>query len=66
MQIGGIAPAVSAASATSVEAGSLANTVGIKMLDNSLETSEAMSASMIKMMEQSVNPNIGANFDMSV
>ena len=50
MYIGGIAPALTAASASSVEAGSLANSVGIKMLDNSLDSSEALSAGMIKMM----------------
>ena len=66
MYIGGIAPALTAASASSVEAGSLANSVGIKMLDNSLDSSEALSAGMIKMMEQSVNTNVGSNFDMSV
>ena len=66
MYIGGIAPARTAASASSVEAVSLAKSVGIKMLDNSLDSSEALSAGMIKMMEQSVNPNIGSNFDMSV
>lgn len=66
MQIGGISPAVSAASASFVEAGSLANKVGIAMLDNSIENSESMTAELVKAMEMSVNPNVGGNFDMSV
>ncbi|MBR1522994.1 MAG: putative motility protein, partial [Lachnospiraceae bacterium] len=27
---------------------------------------DAMGASMVRMMEQSVNPGVGGNFDMSV
>lgn len=66
MQIGGIAPALTTASARSVEAGSLANQVGIAMLDNSLESAKTASDGMIKMMEMSVNPNLGGNLDLRV
>ena len=36
------------------------------MLEKTLDTMEDSGASMIKMMEQSVNPMVGANFDMRV
>lgn len=66
MHISGISNALFAASATSVEAGSLANQVGIQMLDKSLDMTETLSSGMIQMMEQSVNPHIGSNLDLSV
>lgn len=40
--------------------------VGIAMLDKSLEQNDAMGKEMVKMMERSVNPNVGGNFDMSI
>lgn len=40
--------------------------VGLAMLDKSLEQTDEMNQSMIQMMERSVNPAIGGNFDMSV
>ena len=40
--------------------------VGVKMLDNAMEVQKEQNDSMIKMMEQSVQPNLGANFDVSV
>ncbi len=40
--------------------------VGVAMLSKALETQETMGAEMVKMMEQSVNPHIGANIDVSV
>lgn len=46
------------------------NQVGIAMLSKTLDTNEAQGASLISMMDRSmelsVNPNVGANFDMSV
>lgn len=53
----------------SIEANSATSTmgkVGMAMLDKSLEQSDQMNKSMIQMMERSVNPNIGGNFDMSI
>lgn len=48
----------------------IASKVGIAVLDKSLESSEQAGASLINMMDRSmelsVNPNIGSNFDMSV
>lgn len=48
----------------------VANKVSIAVLDKSLETQEQSGASLISMMDRSmelsVNPNIGSNFDMSV
>lgn len=48
----------------------VANKVSIAVLDKSLETQKQSGASLISMMDRSmelsVNPNIGSNFDMSV
>lgn len=46
--------------------GGLSQAVSIKMLDNTMEMSEAMNAQLVSMMEQSVNPNLGANIDIRV
>ena len=40
--------------------------VGVAMLSKALETQETLGDEMVKMMEQSVNPNIGGNIDISV
>ena len=44
--------------------------VGVAVLDKAMETSEASAASIINMMDRSmelsVNPPIGGNFDMSI
>lgn len=53
----------------SVQANSPTSTMGqvsIAMLDKSMEVNDAMSQSMIQMMERSVNPAVGGNFDMSI
>ena len=47
------------------------NSIGVAMLSNSLDLSQNMGEALIAMidksaMEQSVNPNLGGNFDMSV
>lgn len=46
------------------------NQVGIAMLSKTIDTNEQQGASLISMMDRSmelsVNPNVGANFDMSV
>lgn len=39
---------------------------GIAMLDKSLDTLEDTGNGFIKMMEQSVAPNLGANIDVSL
>ena len=40
--------------------------VGVAMLDMSLDTYKDAGATMTKLMEQSVNPELGANIDISV
>ena len=40
--------------------------LGVAMLSNQLDVSKALSDSMIKAMELSVNPSVGSNFDVSV
>ncbi|MCR4689725.1 MAG: YjfB family protein [Lachnospiraceae bacterium] len=49
----------------------LMNKVGIAVLSNQLDMNETLGQSMVammdrSMMEQSVAPHIGSNFDMSV
>ena len=48
-----------------------ANQVSTAVLDKALETNESLGAGMVEMidaaaMERSVNPNVGANFDMRI
>ena len=42
------------------------NEVGVAMLDMSLDNFTEAGDTMTKLMEQSVNPNIGGNIDVSV
>ncbi|MBE5969006.1 MAG: putative motility protein [Lachnospiraceae bacterium] len=42
------------------------NQVAVAVLDNSLDTVEALGDGMVKMMEQSVMPHLGGNIDYSV
>ncbi len=42
------------------------NDIGVLMLGKQLDTVEVMGDSMIKMMEQSVTPHLGANIDISI
>ena len=51
---------------TALSAARLGNEVGMQMLSKTLDTQDAMGASMIRMVENSVNPAVGGNFDMSV
>lgn len=48
----------------------VANKVSMAVLDKAMETNEKAGASLINMMDRSmelsVNPNIGGNFDMSI
>lgn len=64
MEIGAINSALSAV--TTSKTGTVAAETSMAMLDKSLELNEAMNQSMIKMMENSVNPAIGGNFDMLI
>ena len=43
-----------------------AQDIGVAMLDKTLDNFRDNVADMVKMMERSVMPNIGGNFDMSV
>ena len=40
--------------------------VGIAMMKNALDMQKEMGAAITQMMEQSVNPNLGANVDFRV
>ena len=39
---------------------------GVAMLSKSLDTLEDTGEGLVKLMEQSVTPNVGSNFDMQV
>lgn len=64
MNIGNVSSALSAINAS--EPSSLMESVGVKMLDKSLDASVSMNGSMIRMMENSVTPYLGGNIDVSV
>ena len=64
MNIGNVSSALSAINAS--EPSSLMGSVGVKMLDKSLDASVSMNDSMIRMMENSVTPYLGGNIDVSV
>ena len=67
MDIAAVSSALSAVqSYGAYSTGSLAQAVSIKMLDNTMEMSEAMNAQLVSMMEQSVNPNVGGNLDIRI
>ncbi|TGY96010.1 putative motility protein [Petralouisia muris] len=51
---------------TALSMTSVNNDVGAIMLSKQLDTMENMGDSMIKLMEQSVNPHIGGNIDISI
>ncbi len=40
--------------------------IGVAVLDKSLATVSSATDSMVKMMEQSVNPSLGQNIDISM
>ena len=64
MNIGNVSSALSAINAS--EPSSLMESVGVKMLDKSLDASVSMNDSMIRMMENYVTPYLGGNIDVSV
>ncbi len=61
MTISSIAPKIPL---TVPGAGNLA--IDIAVFSKSLDTFQQTGESIVKMMEQSVNPNVGKNFDMTV
>lgn len=65
MDLMNVNSALSAAQSYS-SANSVSSAVSVKMLDKALDMNESLNDSMIKMMENSVTPYLGGNFDMSV
>lgn len=47
-------------------AGANSSVLGVAVLNKSLDTFEQSGAGIIQMMEQSVNPAVGKNFDMKI
>jgi len=64
MDITNVSSALSAVDTASM--GSLAQTVSIKMLDQTMELSEAMNHQLVSLMEQSVTPHLGGNLDILI
>lgn len=65
MDIGTVSSALSAVNSygtSSTE--SVAQAASIKILDQTMEMSEAMNSQLIQIMEQSVTPHLGGNIDM--
>lgn len=63
--VGGVFMDIAALS-TSMSLADVNSQVGIAVLAKNLDTIETMGDGMKKMMEMSVNPNLGANFDVTV
>ena len=51
---------------TSISQANTLNAVGTAVLSMSLDMAETTGENVVKMMELSVNPNIGSNIDVSV
>ena len=51
---------------TALSAAKTGSEVSMNVLSNALDTQDAIGASMVRMMENSVNPAVGGNFDASV
>ena len=51
---------------TSYASAKLSNQVGVAMLSKALDAQEVQADGIKKMMEQSVMPGVGGNFDASV
>ena len=65
MEVSGIQGVIMDATSSLAQA-SVMNNVGVAMLKNTMEQNEIQGAGITKMMEMSVNPAVGGNFDMSV
>lgn len=55
-----------AALSTAMQMSQLQFDVGVAVLDNSLEMIEDLGEGAVKMMEASVNPDLGQNIDISI
>lgn len=64
MEIDALSSALTAV--TSSTPGTLTNAASVAMLGNAMDLNEVMAESTIKMMENSVTPYLGNNFDVSI
>lgn len=55
-----------AALSTALSTTKVSNDVSVAMLKKSLDTLDTTGENMVKMMELSVNPNLGQNIDFSI
>lgn len=54
---------ISSVAPSAISSANAGSQVGVAMLSKSLDTQQQSGSSMVKMMEQSVNPSVGSNFD---
>lgn len=67
MEIAAVSSALSAVNTYAPSSiGSVAQTVSVEMLDQTMEMNEAMNSQLISLMENSVTPHIGGNIDLRV
>ena len=55
-----------AALSVSLNQGKLAQQVGLAVFKKAMDSAKVNSDAMLKVMEQSVNPNVGSNIDIRV
>lgn len=55
-----------AALSTALSTTKVSNDVSVAMLKKSLDTLDTTGENMVKMMELSVNPNLGQNIDLTI
>ena len=65
MEIGTVSSALSAVNSYD-STQNVAYMASVMMLDQAMELNEAMNTQMLKMMEQSVNPHLSGNIDISI
>ncbi|WP_082673052.1 YjfB family protein [Paenibacillus senegalimassiliensis] len=55
-----------AAASTAMSQGALAQAVSIRVLNMAKNQAELQGQNLVKLMEQSLNPNVGKNLDISI
>lgn len=66
MEISGISMTSPLSAITMADQGSLKEAVGLKLLSNQMDMADSTGTQMVKMMEQSINPHLGQNIDISI
>lgn len=51
---------------TALKSMEISNAISVSVMKKNLDMQTQMSSEMVKMMELSVNPNVGSNFDIKL